>query len=988
MSEPVLGKCRYCGAQVTYDNGETYTKCSACGENLVIAEFQNEQIRIKRALEEGEQAKKDLEAAEKAIEAEREKVWKVISEMDGLKGSLKEQEAQLNRLLKESQLDQETQETMLSLLRTMKNDQQQGQNSILSIINQIFGEQKTAKDKITALQMVTAQLTEKNTDMLNAVVQISSMLHIDIEQRNRMSRDLMNWFADRSEQDQAKLQEINAISSAILAKQDIISEKVDDLRKKAEENQDAIKSFQGKWEQSQLNQLVAQYHRAENLQMDMAFDKAEDEYGKVIVMGGKDPEVYWRIILCHYGVVYQKDNEGNLIPTILRPDLSLQLSIVNDLENSYRSEKDQQYYSAKLKRINSLLDKYRHCQMTSQYDVFLSVKQKIHYNGKEVFTEDYKIAGDLYHYLMKKGLRVFNSEQPDCRKPGEEWEPYILAALLSSKVMIVVGTSTEYMESQWVQNEWRRFQWLQKEEAKKTGKTDRKLLCFIDNMTGYDLPKNLEPLQAIINAAGAYRELDKVIESSFPNLTNDRGPINPDASIELIRKKMVSWLAFKQYDLVKEEYLKIIREGTYSLDALLGLCNVCAAHRLTQISKLETASFDLDQEETIQIILENSKDQNDLIFLRGLILKNKRNAELSSPQKAAENGDAEAQNKLGNTYYDEKKYKEAAIWYRKSSEQGNSAAQNKLGYMYYLGYGVSQDYLQAVSWFRKSAEQGNADAQNNLGLMYEYGYGVQRNLAEAVAYYQKSAEQGNSDAQNKLGLMYQYGNGMTKDYIEAVKWYRKSAEQGNANAQNNLGFMYEHGYGVKQDYTEARIWYIQSAKLGNSDAQNNIGNVYKNGYGVTRNEAEAIAWYRKSAEQGNAKAQNNLGCMYHLGYGIKRDYSEAMKWYQESADQGNADAQDNLGLMYEHGLGVKQDYARAAVWYQKSAKQGNDDAQNRLGDMYYYGNGVQQDYAEAVKWYKKSAEQGNKYAQNNLDYLYEHRNSITSNFDKTIKWDL
>ncbi len=353
MSELVLGKCRYCGAQVTYDNGKTYTKCSACGENLVIAEFQNEQIRIKRALEEGEQAKKDLEAAEKAIEAEREKVWKVISEMDGLKGSLKEQEAQLNRLLKESQLDQGTQETILSLLHTMKNDEQQGQNSILSVINQIVGEQENAAQKLSALQAVSAQLTDQNTDILSSVNQIAAWLHSDADRRNQVVNKLFAWFSTRSEQDQAQLKQINSISSSILAKQDMIGGKVDDLRNKVAENQKAIQSFQGKWEQSQLNQLIEQYHQAEALQLDMDFDKAENEYRKVIVLGGKDPEVYWRIILCHYGVVYQKDNEGNLIPTILRPDLSSQLSIINNLENSYRSGEDRQYYSAGLDPVQS-----------------------------------------------------------------------------------------------------------------------------------------------------------------------------------------------------------------------------------------------------------------------------------------------------------------------------------------------------------------------------------------------------------------------------------------------------------------------------------------------------------------------------------------------------------------------------------------------------------------------------------------------------------
>ena len=60
-------------------------------------------------------------------------------------------------------------------------------------------------------------------------------------------------------------------------------------------------------------------------------------------------------------------------------------------------------------------------------------------------------------------------------------------------------------------------------------------------------------------------------------------------------------------------------------------------------------------------------------------------------------------------------YQQAVQWYRKAAEQGNADAQNNLGLMYANGQGVKQDYQQAVQWFRKAAEQGDASAQINLG---------------------------------------------------------------------------------------------------------------------------------------------------------------------------------------------------------------------------------------------------------------------------------
>ena len=53
-----------------------------------------------------------------------------------------------------------------------------------------------------------------------------------------------------------------------------------------------------------------------------------------------------------------------------------------------------------------------------------------------------------------------------------------------------------------------------------------------------------------------------------------------------------------------------------------------------------------------------------------------------------------------------------------AAEQGNANAQNNLGEAYYNGEGVAKDTKEAVRWFRMAADQGDADAQNNLGVAY------------------------------------------------------------------------------------------------------------------------------------------------------------------------------------------------------------------------------------------------------------------------------
>ena len=112
---------------------------------------------------------------------------------------------------------------------------------------------------------------------------------------------------------------------------------------------------------------------------------------------------------------------------------------------------------------------------------------------------------------------------------------------------------------------------------------------------------------------------------------------------------------------------------------------------------------------------------------------------------------------------------------RKAAEKGDADAQAKLGSSYYVGQGVPRNYSQAFYWYSKAAEQGNALAQSNLGVMYHNGQGVPQDDAKAVAWSRKAAEQGDTDAQNNLGASYYHGQGLSQDYSQAYFWLALAA---------------------------------------------------------------------------------------------------------------------------------------------------------------------------------------------------------------------
>jgi TPR repeat protein len=105
-------------------------------------------------------------------------------------------------------------------------------------------------------------------------------------------------------------------------------------------------------------------------------------------------------------------------------------------------------------------------------------------------------------------------------------------------------------------------------------------------------------------------------------------------------------------------------------------------------------------------------------------------------RREAEKGNADAQFRLGERYYDERvrdaaKDAEAQKWLRMAAAQGNGQAEDRLGWIYYRGNGVPQDYIEAAQWYRRGAEHGNVDAMTRLGNMYREGQGVSRDPDQA-----------------------------------------------------------------------------------------------------------------------------------------------------------------------------------------------------------------------------------------------------------------
>ncbi|MBF0141426.1 MAG: sel1 repeat family protein [Magnetococcales bacterium] len=202
---------------------------------------------------------------------------------------------------------------------------------------------------------------------------------------------------------------------------------------------------------------------------------------------------------------------------------------------------------------------------------------------------------------------------------------------------------------------------------------------------------------------------------------------------------------------------------------------------------------------------------------------------------------------------------------QRAADQGDAAAQSKLGGLYYLGQGVPQDYKKAAKWLHIAAAQGNVEAQGQLGMMYHEGQGVPHDNAEAEKFLRKAAEQNDVTAQKNLAIMYTSGDGVPRNIQAAVKWFRRAADQGDAGAQRSLGNMYENGRGVPIDHVQAHMWYSLSAVQGDEDAIKRRDGIARRMTAAQIAQAQEIARKWKPATNGDQLHGQDKGAGAHRG---------------------------------------------------------------------------------------------------------------------------
>lgn len=285
------------------------------------------------------------------------------------------------------------------------------------------------------------------------------------------------------------------------------------------------------------------YNRATYLLSINEYDKASDIYEKIIADQGEQAEAFWGLCLSKYGIEYVDDPKTRKkVPTCHR---TLTNSILKD--GDYLKALNladviaKKLYEEEATYIDSIQKKILEISKDEDpYDVFICYKES---DEKKERTVDSVLAEEIYDALTDKGFRVFFSRISLEDKIGKEYEPYIFAALNSSKVMLVIGTKKEYFVAPWVKNEWRRFLSFSNRDKSKT------LIPCYKNMSPYDLPDDFVNLQAQdLGKIGFLQDLVKGIQKIVIKKTS-KGIENSEKTLLIANK-----LAQANAALSKREY--------------------------------------------------------------------------------------------------------------------------------------------------------------------------------------------------------------------------------------------------------------------------------------------------------------------------------------------------------------------------------------------------------------------------------------------------
>lgn len=223
---------------------------------------------------------------------------------------------------------------------------------------------------------------------------------------------------------------------------------------------------------------------AERFRKEYHYDKAIEIYERLLKIYPTDADLYWSMLLCRYGVEYREQG------CTLNRTQSRSLLADEDYKTALKYASSEQCdimerQAAEIDRVRrSIVEAASACK---QYDIYLCCKDSDE-NGRR--TKDAVLTAELYKKLIAEGFKVFFTQITLEDTLTSKWEQHIYAALNSSKVMVIVGTTKDSFENIWVKNAWVRYLSLMNDGSKS-------IIPAFRGIDASELPSELSHFQAL-----------------------------------------------------------------------------------------------------------------------------------------------------------------------------------------------------------------------------------------------------------------------------------------------------------------------------------------------------------------------------------------------------------------------------------------------------------------------------------------------------------
>jgi TPR repeat protein len=372
-------------------------------------------------------------------------------------------------------------------------------------------------------------------------------------------------------------------------------------------------------------------------------------------------------------------------------------------------------------------------------------------------------------------------------------------------------------------------------------------------------------------------------------------------------------------------------------------------------------------------------------------------------QQAAEQGETEAQLRLGQTY---QRGTIVAIDILKAEQWYNKAAQaeNPRGMVALASVWQQQGHQptsETMDLLQRAAKLGESTAFLELGYAYEIGKLIPRDIVKAEQYFQQAIS-ANPEHRYAIARFYETlyaanpanpqlpANSETAHYAtQMLTLYQELAANKDARGLLKIARFYRKGIVLPVDYVQSRVFYEQAITAGSPKAaielakledkiqrdllkaeKHRLQALRKSKQGASKTEKTFAQW-QAEAKKGLPEALREVGVHYMQGNGVARNPEQGVEWVSKAADKGDTPAMIALARAYTVGVGVNSDLAVAYHWYQKAAEAGNAEGQYQLGLGYARGTGVEKDLEKAKQWLTLARNNGYTLADGILQSITE-----------------